>query len=303
MVEKRAKNSGPLEDQVRRYILGELTAEEEQEFDQRLMAGDDEFLLEIEEKANVLHDELVEDYLSEKLSRTEKAAFETSLLPSRKIAEKIILDKALRVVSCRQKRSLLERIGVWAHPIIQPVPIAVCTGLLLVAGGSWSVYRISALQSQLDQALSSQSSNKVASLRSQLAAERKNRQALVEVLPQQQLPHVGVASFILKPGLMRSGGETKQIVIRPEQTLVALKLDVGVAEYATYRAALHDSEDSELVVASKLRAVTAGNSVHVPFNVPAQVLRPDDYQVRLSGLSASKGMVMIDSYPFRVVGQ
>jgi len=101
-VETHYKNSGLLEGELRRYILGQLTQQDEERFDQRLMTGDDEFLQQVEEMAEVLHDELVEDYISEKLSGAERTAFELRLLPSRKISEKLMLDKALRVVAGRR---------------------------------------------------------------------------------------------------------------------------------------------------------------------------------------------------------
>ena len=310
-MEKHNQHSDPLEDELRRYILGELTEQDEELFERRLMAAEDEFLREVDQCAEVLHNELVEDYLAGRLSGAQRAAFEFRLLPSRKIREKLMLDKALRVAAGRRRESLAERLRAWIRPVFQPAPaLAMCAGLLLVAGGGWSVYRMALLQSRLAEAQES--------LRSQVNEERQRSSALARELAaatafiasmEQRLARMGgqgvsaVASFILKPGLVRSGGEMTRVAIAPLHSLVELKLDVWVDEYPTYRAALHDSSGSELMVAGQLRAVPASGSVQVKVQLPAQVLRADDYQIRLSGVTASGQIVLVDSYPFRVVRQ
>jgi hypothetical protein len=306
-----------IERELRRYILGKLTEQDEQSFERRLIAGNDEYLQEVEEIAEVLHDELVEDYISEKLSGAERTAFEQRLLPSPKIGEKLMLDKALRVVAGRKKTSLAERLGAWLHPILRPVPVAVSISLLLMAVG-WSVHRIALMQGRLDEAASRQTSLTVAqeSLRSEVVKEGQKSDALARELAaaasrlagtKQGFTSTGiqgmaaVASFVLKPGSKRGSGQTTRVAIASGQILVELKLDVGIAEYPSYRAALYDSRDNELIVAGRLRSVSTGNSVHVPVQLPVQVLRADDYQIRLSGVTANGRMVMIDSYPFRAV--
>ena len=314
-MDKQDKHGDPLEVELRRYILGELTEQDEESFERRLMTGNDELLQEAEEFAEVLHDELVEDYLSGRLTGAQRAAFELRLLPSGKIREKLILDKALRAkVRRRNGRSLAERLGAWIRPVLRPVPaLAMCTNLLLLTGFGWSVHRMALLQGRLDEAASRQVRLTAAqeSLRSQVDQEHQRNDALAREVAaaasRQRLAPTGgqglfaVASFILNPGLVRSGGQMAQVAIASGHGLVELKLDVGLDEYPSYRAALHDSSDNELMVASKLRAAPAGRSVYVAVQLPAQVLRADDYQLRLSGVTASGQIVKIDSYPFRVV--
>ncbi|MCP5112140.1 MAG: hypothetical protein GY953_15025 [bacterium] len=110
-----------------------------------------------------------------------------------------------------------------------------------------------------------------------------------------------LASFILLPGLERSGGETAVVSIPSGGNLVELKLDLGLDEYQSYQAALYDSGGAELITRKQLRAVPAAETVHVVIQFPARILPPDDYQIRLSGLTAGGQSEMIDSYPFRVL--
>jgi hypothetical protein len=209
----------------------------------------------------------------------------------------------------------------WIRPVLRPAPaVAMCASLLLVALGGWSVYRMALLQDRLDESASRQRLLESAqeSLRSQVEGERQRSSTLAQELAlaasrlagmEERVARMGaqgistVASFILKPGLQRSGGEVTRVAIGPGHSLVELKLDVGLVEYPSYRAALHDSSDNELIVVGALQAVPAGGSVYVAVPLPARILPPDDYQIRLSGVTAAGQIEAIDSYPFRVPRQ
>ena len=309
------KRGGALEEELKQYILGQLTEQDEERFEQRLMTATDEFLQDVDELTEVLHNELVEDYLAGKLTEAQRSAFERRLLPSPKIGEKLLLAQALRAKVRRSEGvPLAERFRAWIGPMLRPAPaLAMCTSLLLVAAGGWAAYRISMLQSRLDQSSSRQRLLEVAQESSHRQVEALTRElasaaSRLAGMEQRFAPTGGqgvsaVASFILKPGLLRSGGEVTRVAIGPGLSVVELKIDVGLAEYPSYRAAIHDSGDNELVVVGALQAVPAGGSVYVAVPLPARILRPDDYQIRLRGVTASGQIVAVDSYPFRAVRQ
>jgi hypothetical protein len=313
-VDKENKNDASYEGELRRYLLGEQTEQEEEQFEQRLITGSDELFQEVDEFAEVVQDELVEEYVSGKLTGPQRTAFERRLLSLPNIREKLLVQKALRAAAGR-KRSTAERLAAWLRPVLMPVPAwAISATLLLVAGGSWSVYRISVLQARLDEP-AKQVVLTVApeSLRSQVHEEQSGapaREQTATAVPPVRTEHrmgmmllspVAPASVILQPGLVRSGGPIPQVAIASGQQLVELRLDVGIDEYPRYRAAIHDSADSEIISLSRLRAVPAGSTVFVVVPLPAQVLQVDDYQARLNGVTASGENVRVDSFPFRVV--
>jgi hypothetical protein len=320
-VNTRKKDRATLEEELRKYILGELTERDEELFEQRLMTEDEESLKDVDALAEALHDELVDDYLSGRLTGSQRTSFEGRLRPCRKVREKLILGKALRGAARRESSSLAERLEVWIRSILRPLPAVVaCTSLLILIGGGWSVSRIALLQSQLDQAASRQASLTAAqqSLRSQLDDERQRSDALARALAaaasrlgsmEQSVARGAVravsaaASFILKPGLLRSGAEVTRVTAGPGEGLVELKLDLGLDEHPGYRATLHDSADTQLMLIDKLRAVTEGGNVYVVVRLPAKILRAGDYQLRLSGVSANGQTVKIDSYPFQVINR
>jgi hypothetical protein len=269
----------------------------------------------------VLHDDLVEEYMSAKLSAAEKSTFEDRLLPCVHVREKLMLEKALRVAAARRKRFRWELLGISIRPVLRPVPAAALSAsLLLLAGGGLFTQRITLLRSRLDNATSNLTAMMAAqqSLRNELDAERQRSSALAAELKtavdrvietKDVVPNPGartgvaLASFVLMPGSQRSGGQTARIALGPGQSLVELKLDVGIAKYPRYRAALHDSDDNELIIAGKLDPVVAGQRVYVPLQLPARIIPPDDYRIQLSGVAPGQGMVLIDSYTFRVVRQ
>jgi hypothetical protein len=303
------KRLSSFENELRRYMLGQMTQQDEGGFDQRLMTASEDLHQEMCEIAEVLQDELVEDYLSNNLSQAEEEAFEHRLLRSRIIGEKLLLDKALRVNSARKENSLAQRIRAWLVPVLTPALVAVYTTVLLMAGG-WLVYRISQLQVQLDATASREATLTVAqeTLQSEVKKERLKSEALTQELAFAKSSASGAkgaqpsfAMFVLRPGSNRGSGQTTRISIASGQALIELRLDIGSDMYPSYRAALNDSADSELMLEGKLRAVSKRSGVYVPVQVPAQMLRPDDYQMRLSGERAGGGFVMIDSYTFRVV--
>ena len=319
---KHKEHSDSLERELKQYILGQLTELEEGRYEERLMS-DDEFFREVEGLAEVVQDELVEDYLSGELTGEQKSAFEQRLPRSSEARAKLSLGRALLAIGKRKqpRPSWGERFRLWTQPLLQPAP-ALASGLAfaLLAGGAWSVSRVWDLQNQLAQAdaqqtlltaireslsrqleqerqLSSRMTRRFEEADSRLAGLEKSLETV------QSRGIAALASFILKPGLQRSGGETTQVPITSGQKLVELKLDLGLDDYQSYRATLYDSSGDEVLAQSKLRAVSSGDNVYVVLQLPTQVLHGDDYQVRLSGVTASRESEMIDRYPFRVVPQ
>src|SRR5262249_36085286 len=76
-------------DSIRRYLLGQVTAEEEQRFEEQ-------FMIEANYREEVLmfEEDLIDDYLSDNLSAEDRKAFETHWLPCH--ADRMEVSKALR---------------------------------------------------------------------------------------------------------------------------------------------------------------------------------------------------------------
>jgi len=112
----------------------------------------------------------------------------------------------------------------------------------------------------------------------------------------------GEVSAWLSPGLVRDvEGELTRVTLPPGCQLVRLQLDPGLAEHASYRATLHEVAGDELWAQDKLRAAPVDGKAAVTLTLPCDLLPPEDYYVRLEGVSPGAAPVPLDRYDFRVL--
>lgn len=109
-----------------------------------------------------------------------------------------------------------------------------------------------------------------------------------------------VMAVSLTPGQIREDGATKSIAIAPETDSVQLNLEIPANEYQGYKAELLTSERESLLVREDLRSESVGAKKLINFKIPANLLKRDDYRVRLSGRSAAGSYEPLSSYTFRV---
>jgi hypothetical protein len=133
--------------------------------------------------------------------------------------------------------------------------------------------------------------------RTRLAALQKGSSSS----PVRQL--LAFSSFVLRPGLVRSGGETTRVRVAPEPALVELRLDIGLDDWDVYSATIVDSRANNVMSRRGLATLTVGDSVYAVLQLPAQVLSPDDYRVRLEGSNSGRRNELIDTYQFRAISQ
>jgi len=301
MVRIRRHDNSP-EEELRRYMLGEVSEQEQRRYEERLLR-DDQLFREVDGMAERIQDELAEDYLSGDLTGDRRRAFESHLLPCTGVRQKMQLHEALHALAVRKKRqrSWMERLGPWFQPLLRPVPaLAAALALVVVAGGSWSVYQFGRLQRQVDEAASRQALL--------TASEKASRRQFYEAL-QRTLETMGrqgtmdVTSLVLRPGLQRSEGAIPQVRVAPGQRVVELRLDVGLDDYQSYQVALFGSSGEKVLEQHQLKATPAGDTVHVVLELPTRNLRADDYQGTLSGVTANRQVKTIDRYYFRLVAK
>jgi outer membrane murein-binding lipoprotein Lpp len=296
-----------------------LTELEQQAYEGRLLS-EDEMFREVEELAELVQDDVVEDYLAGELSETQRQNFERYQLVCPNIHEMRLVQEALRRYPKRQVRrqTLSERLRLWFQPALRPAPaLAAALTFLLIAGGIWSRREFGQLSRKLDQASlrSSTLSSKVESLQRELDQERRHRDALsqqlvaarsgVERLSQTRQSFAppktgGILSFVLLPGLQRSSGEAARIVLSSGQNVLELKLDIGLDEYVSYQATVFNSATEMIVEQQHLSAVHTADKVYVLVHLPTAILRDDDYLVILRGVKRNGNVEMFDRFSFRL---
>jgi len=114
-------------------------------------------------------------------------------------------------------------------------------------------------------------------------------------------PGAPVSAWV-SSGLVRDvDGELSRVTLAPGCQLVRLHLDPGPAPHASYRATLHDVAGAELWAQDRLHAATVDGRTAVTLALPCELLPPEDYYVRLEGVSAGAQPAPLGRYDFRVL--
>lgn len=318
---------------VRSYLLGELSEQEREQVEQRLMTDDDLY-----QRLLLAEDDLIDAYVSGTLSEQDRAKFSRRFLHVPELRQDVRSVMALRNYALQtapqatardspapRRFSLLDWLGKF---FMRPaVGVAFAAALLAAVGlAAWLAAQNSRLRQQVEQLQAQRTPPAPQSeLQERLAAEQlRNEQLSAELLRQQELlaeerrkleqaqgpqrpastptPGSGpgapaVLAFALSPGAVRGSGELTKISVRPETREVSIRLDLAAAEYSSYRAVLQTVEGREL----SSQTLRAGRRMFVQLNVPARLLAPGDYQIQLSGVKPSGEPEEIDSYYFRVL--
>jgi len=109
-----------------------------------------------------------------------------------------------------------------------------------------------------------------------------------------------VAVLTLSPGLARSGENENRIIISPLVTGVRLQLKLDQRHYLKYGVSLETPEGVPLWQKNRLRSKTTRQHGRVVvMDVPAPLLKPGDYILTLSGITADGSEETVDAYSFR----
>jgi hypothetical protein len=324
-------NSGPL----RRYLLGELSEQEREQVEQRLMSDDDLY-----QQLLLAEDDLVDEYISNALPEQDRAKFSQNFLNVPELRQDVRFALVLRkhVLETAPKAvakdspvvphvSLRDR---FRNFFLQPAlgvsfAVALLAAVLLVA---WLAAQNSRLRKQVEQLQAQQTPLPTLErdLQAQLASERlRNEQLSSELLRQQELlaeetrklqlaqeqqPSIPtprpvsqstVTTFValtLTPGLVRDSGELKKVSVPPNTREVRISLDLPESGYRSYSTVLTTVEGREVWSRQGLQATGRKFVLAI---IPAKFLSPDDYQMLLSGVKRSGESEEISRYYFRVL--
>ena len=244
--------------EARLYLLGRLTESQREQLEQRLLTEPT-----LHEGLSAVEDDLVDEYLTSKLSEDDRRQFETHFAITAERQNKIQFGRVFhRYLDSRQIADPQEEFpttsvlpGLTRSPVWFGVcALAICLSLLGVA---WLIY---------------------------------------QPKPQIERPSIAVS---LRPGMTRALGDSVQKVRRPSaNTVMRLQLELGTSEYKKYRAELL-KESQSLATFENLTAESKDN--HFAVDVIVDVgMEEGDYRVKLSGVSESGQVVPKEEYGFRV---
>jgi hypothetical protein len=307
-----------LEETIRKYLLGSISQAEQEKLEERLMTEDDVFT-----QVLVHEDELIEEYLGGSLSALEREAFERHFLAAPERRQKLGFARALtkyvnapgrtrdQVTQPTFYKAIIARFRI-ENPVVQYAFAAIA--LMLTVGIPWSILNVWKLQTEIGKIRDNQATSQIAvnNLTQQLSEAQKRSQDLMEQLGQQQqsrtaleeqlasIQQPATVSFPLTPGLVRDFGVMKKLVVPPTAKLVELGLSVDGESYTNYRAMLLGVSGEEVLSLNRLNGTRRDGIGVVVMPIPAGLLGPGDFIVKLSGLKPGGSAEDIGKYYFHV---
>ena len=307
---------------LRDYLLGFVTGKSREELEFELTSNEKYF-----REMFKAEDELVDDYVFNRLSHYEEEAFESHFLCLPERRQKLSFGRALGnyVGSSAQTEQLVAEekpktdLRSWLKGFFWvPAPgFAVLLILIVLTPGLWITSQIREIQEEMDstQIVLTALSGKNQELIGQLEEGRQSAAHLTDnlngVIGQlnaietalTSLPSAAVKAilptFILRPGSERSAGETNRISISKASQLVEIKLEIGIDEYPSYLVELHDSSTDIIWTRKKLSGESDSETAFVSFTVAAEVLGPGEYYFVLRG-ETPDDFERFDSFGFSV---
>jgi hypothetical protein len=303
------------------YLLGDLNPDDQERIERRLMVDSEVF-----EELGWTEDELIDDYLEGALTRRDKEKFESFFLSAPERQRKLGFAKTLkRYVAENELKEDRWAAGRKIRQSFWQIPAPVLQGalaaslLLIIAGGSWSALRITELQKAIKQAETreSQGQSVMQNRNSELTSALEREQARVKNLEQETarlrngntqrpsslLPGQLQSTLIavtLSPGLLRDLGGSQKFSIPPGTNLAQLDLKMEPQDYPQYQLALQRVDGGKTWIQIAPKTESGAQSRSLRLIVPANVLRPDDYVLKLSGITAAGDLEDIGKYYFRV---
>lgn len=281
------KSNATEQQTIREYLLGQLPSEQQSQFEARLLSDDDVF-----EELEIVEDELVDEYLHAQLTDEDRQSFESYFMASPEHREKLTFARAFR-------KSLTNKVGLttqapapeladpqvgedsrteepavrepdrkksWFEFLgIQNPTLGYATAaalIIIVVGISWVVWKRN-------------------------SAPRDPGRVL---------------SVVLTSGLTRDVSEgPRKIPVTADTDTLRLQLIIPESPYSSYEATLVDAAGVELTTKSNLTKETLDDQRVVIFDVPANLVPPGDYRVKLNGATVDGNTTPFASYSFRVL--
>lgn len=290
---------------LRDYLLDVLPDVEREPLELALLEDEDLYstLLAVEE-------ELLDECVRGELTENEASSFISYLDRLPEARERISLARAFqaRPIAPRTDGARLDRAAsealetlrrLWA--LSSSTRFLVLAALLLLTLTSvfsaWRLYHLEATIERLQAELASSGApNGRPLVDGHLSRPTSGTEQVAQTESTQQNP-----SFVLSAGLRRSVGAMPTLEIPTHAKAVTLRLDISADTYDRYRAALLDTDGTELISVSQLTAEMGPDRVEVPFQIPMESIASGDYSVSLEGRTDSEEYNVLNYYDFRVV--
>jgi hypothetical protein len=243
---------------ARRYLLGEAGEEERAAIEQEYFV--DEGALE---RIEATEEELIEDYLADRLGPDQRSGFERRYLA--------VPHRRRRVDTIRSLMSVQRAAPAPAARRFRAVEWATlaAAALILIALGGWWMLRTPPAMPE--------------------AARQQTTTAPRPEPPRVTAPMPQVFAFSISPVNVRSAGDSLSLVVPTGTDVVRLQLEGGPGDARVDRASarVHTVTGDEVWRGSASVASDAPAGTIAEIDIPAERLRVDDYVVELFAIDAS----------------
>ena len=289
-----------------KYLLGNLTEEEQVQVEDRAFA-DGDYLSALE----ATEADLIDAYVRGELSQSDRRSFELRFLTSPERRRKVEFARALATITSESKTQESRAAGrpffmraFWGwNPVVQFA--AGMAALICIAGGAWLVSENAAIRSRVAALEAERRDFEVReqSLRQRLSEEQARAAALAAQnrQPSEAARAPLVASLVLVPGLSRAQTRVERLVLSPSVQMARIEIQLESRDdYPRFRAELRTRSGEEVLSRSNLVRRKSGPGFAVSVDVPASALAVGDYELALKGIAADHTSQDVGYYYFGV---
>jgi anti-sigma-K factor RskA len=263
---------------IRDYLLGLTTSEDAARVEERLLT-DDKFYQEL----LIVEDELVDEYVAGQLTDSEIQSFESHFLNTSERREKLRFARNLKKYVARAVSETAASTAV-TQVVSEPPPVRALPTPPKATTWSWLWTR------------------PILSYSLVAAAVLVLAFAIVLIVNNLKPSQPGTGKVLaveLMPGLSRGDERIKEIAIPPDIGIVQLQLRISnIAGYQIYRGLLQTNDGSEISRQDNLQRDPASND-RITYQIPASLLKPGNYNLKLSGRNQQGEYDDLARYYFR----
>ncbi len=291
--------------EIIRYLLGEMTSAEQSAFEARYFRDDELFA-----QVTLMREELADRYVRRQLSEAEKERYETHLLTTPAHHEEIAFAESLRQVLSESAAPKPQRFFL-TRPVMVPRWSLAAAAVLLVSllgGLSWlwrgqQRLRAETMALRADQ---TQAQDRERDLQQQLAALQKTTPSPVpQITPSLQkgtgLDESYVALQLTAPTRSNAAGNVPSASLSVNAHRLKLRINLDFAPRAnSLRATLRSADGKILVKSARLPFRCNGNCSAV-FEATLSTLRPGSYELVLNAIDDEENKPDKVSYLFQLI--
>ena len=287
-------------DIIRRFLLGRLAASEREVFERRFLTGDD-----LHERVRAAEIELADDFVRGRMNRFDRQRFAKTFVVTEARRRTVAVSNALNNRFSSSRTKVKPAVSSWADVFAISRPVwRVAFGalvLLLLIGSVWLVTKEPNLVRRI---IPKRVPAKPAAIATPVEANHPSdtapplhQETSSPPAHESSLPTTPTESAIVTTAVPSTDASQAPIITLPEGMMGKVRLELAMERNETgeFKAELLMTNQTVLV----MDAVKVGSNGQLDVDVPVQLIKAGDYEIRLTSLQNTPNQI-VASYYFRV---